>query len=392
MTVTDDESMICPLVDLGGPQAETIFFFGTNRLGDCQIKRKSFSESWQHAPLLIASPKESPTQPLECSQKRGMVSLGAGSMISFADFSLQSIGFKGPEKRQLSLFGQPVEVLAPTTRGHLMMTIVAFFLCCGGIEAIGQTEEREWIDDSGKFRVKATFLKISDGNVFLKRADGKEIEVPMDRLSQESIFAAKSAEAVLAKKDAEQNKRNFLNFQKPRTKKNNSKSNPPETETSPASTSPESLKEKKIKFLQNPDQDGGFINGRVVDGILHKEILLFPEKHLYRAVSWTVDSAKVVKLGENFCLDFHRYDEWFNPTFRNTVPFFISPGLAEKLVSLGASATSRPAFFEIYFLFKKTADGKSYAGYIYGFSYYDKSQNLFNTQRTGFTDFDWVIE
>lgn len=51
-------------------------------------------------------------------------------------------------------------------------------------ERAAQEKPRTWSDASGKFKVEATFLRVEDGKVVLRRADGKEITVPVDRLSE----------------------------------------------------------------------------------------------------------------------------------------------------------------------------------------------------------------
>ncbi len=45
-------------------------------------------------------------------------------------------------------------------------------------------ELRTWSDSSGKFSVKAAFVAVEDGQVILKTAQGKEIKLSVDRLSQ----------------------------------------------------------------------------------------------------------------------------------------------------------------------------------------------------------------
>jgi thiol-disulfide isomerase/thioredoxin len=44
-------------------------------------------------------------------------------------------------------------------------------------------KERTWTDKSGKFTVSAELIKIEDGKATLKRADGKQIQVPVEQLS-----------------------------------------------------------------------------------------------------------------------------------------------------------------------------------------------------------------
>jgi thiol-disulfide isomerase/thioredoxin len=45
-------------------------------------------------------------------------------------------------------------------------------------------ELRTWSDSSGKFSVKASLVAVEDGQVILKTPQGKEIKLPVDRLSQ----------------------------------------------------------------------------------------------------------------------------------------------------------------------------------------------------------------
>jgi hypothetical protein len=42
---------------------------------------------------------------------------------------------------------------------------------------------REWTDDTGKFKVRATLLQVADGNVTLRKENGQEIVVSLARLS-----------------------------------------------------------------------------------------------------------------------------------------------------------------------------------------------------------------
>ncbi len=44
---------------------------------------------------------------------------------------------------------------------------------------------RTWSDSSGSFKVEAQFLRVDGGTVFLKRKDGAEVKVPINRLSEE---------------------------------------------------------------------------------------------------------------------------------------------------------------------------------------------------------------
>jgi thiol-disulfide isomerase/thioredoxin len=60
----------------------------------------------------------------------------------------------------------------------IMMAVLS---CVGGAIA----EVRTWSDASGKFKVEAEFVSSKDGKVVLRRADGKEITVPLSRLNDD---------------------------------------------------------------------------------------------------------------------------------------------------------------------------------------------------------------
>ena len=50
-------------------------------------------------------------------------------------------------------------------------------------EKIAAARPRTWNDKQGKFSVEAKLLKVEDGKAVLKRSDGQEINVPLERLS-----------------------------------------------------------------------------------------------------------------------------------------------------------------------------------------------------------------
>jgi WD40 repeat protein len=60
-----------------------------------------------------------------------------------------------------------------------------------------QGEFREWSDASGKFRVEAKLIQIADKRVTLERKDGRQVTVPIERLSgaDQAYLLAKSAPA-----------------------------------------------------------------------------------------------------------------------------------------------------------------------------------------------------
>ena len=58
-------------------------------------------------------------------------------------------------------------------------------------------EFRQWTDDTGGFSVKAKLIKVEGGKVFLRKENGAVLEVPLNRLSKDSLaFAKKEAERI----------------------------------------------------------------------------------------------------------------------------------------------------------------------------------------------------
>src|SRR4051812_10615308 len=53
----------------------------------------------------------------------------------------------------------------------------------GTIAAAVLAEERTWTDKTGKFKTSGELVEVQDGQALLRRADGKEIKVPLERLS-----------------------------------------------------------------------------------------------------------------------------------------------------------------------------------------------------------------
>jgi hypothetical protein len=70
-------------------------------------------------------------------------------------------------------------------RSSLFAFTTAIFLCYVALDAFGlQAEPRLWKDTTGQFQVRATLVEQTDSAVRLQTADGREITVPMNRLSQ----------------------------------------------------------------------------------------------------------------------------------------------------------------------------------------------------------------
>lgn len=53
-----------------------------------------------------------------------------------------------------------------------------------------QDRAKQWVDSTGKHKVEAEFVRLDGNQVVLKRLDGKEIKIPFDRLSPESVVQA----------------------------------------------------------------------------------------------------------------------------------------------------------------------------------------------------------
>jgi hypothetical protein len=43
---------------------------------------------------------------------------------------------------------------------------------------------RIWTDNTGTYKIEAVYAGLDDGKVKLKRKDGREVAVPLDRLSE----------------------------------------------------------------------------------------------------------------------------------------------------------------------------------------------------------------
>ena len=66
----------------------------------------------------------------------------------------------------------------------------------------GDTQKpRTWLDSTGKHKIEATFLGIEENNVKLHRTDGKELSVPLNRLSAADQEIAKKMQAAAAASD-----------------------------------------------------------------------------------------------------------------------------------------------------------------------------------------------
>ena len=72
----------------------------------------------------------------------------------------------------------------------ILLACITFF----SVATIGETAQmRNWQDRTGKFNVEAEFVRLNDDKtVTLKRKNGKEFNVPLDRLSSSDIDFVKS--------------------------------------------------------------------------------------------------------------------------------------------------------------------------------------------------------
>ena len=77
----------------------------------------------------------------------------------------------------------------------------------GTIAAAVLAEERTWTDKTGKFKVSAELVEVQDGKALLRRADGKEISVPLERLSDaDQQFVKEHGDESLSSEATEANK------------------------------------------------------------------------------------------------------------------------------------------------------------------------------------------
>ena len=72
-------------------------------------------------------------------------------------------------------------------RGSLRATMIAAAVlgfCAAGLASAAAEEFRTWADSTGKFKVKAKFVEVTDGKVALEREDGSHVSIPLERLSE----------------------------------------------------------------------------------------------------------------------------------------------------------------------------------------------------------------
>jgi len=61
-------------------------------------------------------------------------------------------------------------------------TLLVILCLSAGVPA-ADLEWRTWTDATGQYRVRAAFVELKDDRVWLRKADGSTVGVPLDRLS-----------------------------------------------------------------------------------------------------------------------------------------------------------------------------------------------------------------
>ena len=62
-----------------------------------------------------------------------------------------------------------------------LLALIVVFASMAGAQA-ADSEMRSWTDSTGQYRVRAAFVELKDGRVWLRKADGSTVGVPLDRL------------------------------------------------------------------------------------------------------------------------------------------------------------------------------------------------------------------
>lgn len=95
----------------------------------------------------------------------------------------------GSELTQVPVYVAGTETIAVPGRGQIVVTVLysvtdselrnAIF----GSNAVAAAEWRTWTDQTGKFKIEATLVEVTDTHAVLKKRDGTTVKVPLDRLS-----------------------------------------------------------------------------------------------------------------------------------------------------------------------------------------------------------------
>ncbi len=89
--------------------------------------------------------------------------------------------------------------MAGKTSWRWVVVAVSLVTCA----VVASAQERTWTDRSGKFSVDAEFVEVLEDKVVLRRADGKLIKVPLERLSTKDRAYVNTLQAGDARFDAE---------------------------------------------------------------------------------------------------------------------------------------------------------------------------------------------
>lgn len=75
----------------------------------------------------------------------------------------------------------------------MRLTLIACVIWGGGL--LSSAVAREWTDSTGKFKVQADLIRVTDGKVELKKADGSLLKFPLEKLSKLDQEFLKSQES-----------------------------------------------------------------------------------------------------------------------------------------------------------------------------------------------------
>ena len=82
------------------------------------------------------------------------------------------------------------------SRGRFAWALALGGLLTGAQGACAQEKYLEWSDNTGRFKVDAQYLRVEGEQLVLKRADGREIKIPFERLSPESLELARTKSGI----------------------------------------------------------------------------------------------------------------------------------------------------------------------------------------------------
>jgi len=86
------------------------------------------------------------------------------------------------------------------SRGRFAWALALGGLLTGAQLACAQEKYLEWSDNTGRFKVDAQYLRVEGEQLVLKRVDGREIKIPFERLSPESLELARTKSGIASPK------------------------------------------------------------------------------------------------------------------------------------------------------------------------------------------------